>query len=247
MRVFAWPGWYARFMTETQLLDRVRHLREEGRSPKEIARALGLSPATVTPLVCRLAQERPAPPVPAAPTLVGCWVSAGWRRGLSVDGHPDWPGQSGGRPEGGGMVGVLVARERRAGKVSVCGYLVDTYCLGVKNALGPRNFDDWELPGFVQEFFDAFDGDAVPAPLGLAQHLVFGAVEYARGLGFNAHPDFRAAIGHLGTWQGPSAITFGDNGKPSYIEGPWDDSPRILRTLERSVGKGNFHFLFGLR
>jgi DNA-binding CsgD family transcriptional regulator len=49
-------------MTEAQLLDRVRDLREQGRSPKQIARALGLSPATVVPLVRRLAQERPAPP-----------------------------------------------------------------------------------------------------------------------------------------------------------------------------------------
>lgn len=233
-------------MTEAQLLDRVRDLREKGRSPKEIARALGLSPATVVPLVRRLAQERPAPPVHAAPALAGCWVSPAWSRGLTVEGHPDWPGQSGDRPERSGIVVVLVARERRPGKVSVCGYLVDTYCLGVKNVLGPRNLDDWALPGFIREYFGAFNGDAVPAPLALAQDLIFGAVEYACGLGFDPHPDFRAATGHLGTWQGPSAITFGDNGKPLYIEGPWDDSPRIMRKLERSVGKGNFHFVVGL-
>jgi len=145
------------------------------------------------------------------------------------------------------MAGVLLARERRPGKVSACGYLVDTQCLGVKNALGPRNLDDWVLPGFVREFYGAFEGEAVPAPLALAQDLVFGAVDYARGLGFDPHPDFRAATGHLGTWQGPSAITFGDNGMPFYIEGPCDDSPRIRRTLERSVGKGNFHFVAELR
>jgi hypothetical protein len=234
-------------VTDAKLLDRVRDLRGEGRSPKEIARSLGLSPATVAPLVRRLAQERPAPPLHAAPALVGCWVSPGWSRGLSVEGHPDWPGQVGDRAERSGIAAVLVARERRAGKVSVCGYLVDTYCLGVKNTLGPRNLNDWALRSFVREYFGAFEGDSVAAPLELAQHLVFGAVEYARGLGFEPHPDFGAATAYLGTWQGPSAITFGDNDKPLYIAGPWDNSPRIMRTLERSVGKGNFQFVVGLR
>jgi hypothetical protein len=161
--------------------------------------------------------------------------------------HPDWPGQADDGPQRSGIASVLVARERRPGKVSARGYLVDTHCLGVRNALGPRNLDDWALPSFVRQYFRAFDGEAVTAPLALAQDLIFGAVDCARGLGFDPHPDFKAATGHLGTRQGPSAITFGDNGKPFYIEGPWDDSPRIMRTLELSVGQGNFHFIAELR
>jgi len=43
---------------------------------------------------------------------------------------------------------------------------------------------------------------------------VFSAVEYARGLGFEPHADFAPAAGHLGPWTGPSAITFGRDGKP---------------------------------
>lgn len=233
-------------MTEAQLFEQVRGLREQGRSPKQIARALGVAPATIGPLVRRLAQERPTPPSPAGPVLVGCWVSPGWSRGLLVEGPADWPGQADERPERGGIVAVLVARERRPGKVSVCGYLVDTFCLGVKNAVGPLNLDTWALRAFVRDYFGAFEGESVSAPLELAQHLVFGAVEYARGLGFQPHPDFRAAVGHLGTWQGPKVITFGYDDKPYYIAGPWDDSALIMRTLERSVGEDNFHFLVAL-
>lgn len=234
-------------MTEAQLLDRVRDLREAGRSPKEIARSLGVAPSKVAPLVRQLAEQRPASPVEPCGALIGCWVSPGWSRGLSIDGHSDWPGQEEDGPERGGMVCVLVARRRRADKVSACGFLVDTYCLGVKNVLGPENLDDWALSSFVREYFGAFDGDSVPAPLELAQHLVFGAVDYARSLGFGPHADFRAATGHLGQWSGPSRITFGDQGKPLYVEGPWDDSARVMRTLTRSVGEGNFQFIVGLR
>lgn len=112
---------------------------------------------------------------------------------------------------------------------------------------GPTTWPTGPLPGFVRQYFGAFDGDSVPVPLGLAQHLVFGAVEYARGLGFEPHAGFRAAGGHLGPWEGPSAINFGEDGKPFYVEGPWDDSGRVLRALERSVGKDNFHFIVSLR
>jgi hypothetical protein len=233
-------------MTEAQLLDRIRELRGAGRSPKQIARSLSMSPAEVGPLVRRVAQESPSATDPAG-TVVGCWVSPGWARGLSVEGHLDWPGQESDCPERAGMVCVLIARQRRAGKVSVCGYLVDVYCLGVKNALGPENVDDWALSSFVRTYFGAFDGESVPAPLQLAQHLALGAVVFAEQFGFRPHPDFRATTGHLGDWAEPADITFGENGKPLYVEGPWDDSDRIMNTLRRTVGDGNFHFIVGLR
>lgn len=65
------------------------------------------------------------------------------------------------------------------------------------------------------------------------RHLVFGAVEYARSLGFESHPDFEKARGHLGPWTGPSAITFGRDGKPFYIQGSYDDPSYVMKALER--------------
>ena len=141
---------------------------------------------------------------------------------------------------------MLVAREHRYGRVSVCGYLVDTWCLGAKDTLGPRVMNLSELPGFVKTYFGAFEGDALAAPIELAQHLVLGAVAYARSLGFQPEEGFAATAGHLGSLDGPSAITFGKEGKPYYIEGPYDNSVRNMRTLERSVGKDNFTFMVSL-
>jgi hypothetical protein len=98
------------------------------------------------------------------------------------------------------------------------------------------------LPEFRGRFFAAFDADPVQAPIEMVQHLVWGAVEYARGLGFEPHHDLWAAAGHLEPLGGPSAIRFGKDGKPFYVEGPYDDAARNLRTLERLVGKDNFSF-----
>jgi hypothetical protein len=229
-------------MPDPELIERVRALRERGRSPKEIARALKLPPATIAPLVRTIAAES-APDVPAR-VLAGCWVSPGWATGLTIHGHPDWPGAdaTGDLADLGpsGLVTVLVAVERGGTKVSACGYLVDVYCLGVKNALGPRSLDRRKLPEFVHQYFDSYPEPPVPAPLDLARHLVFGAVAYARDLGFEPHPDFAAAAPYLEPWTGPSAITFGLNGKPSYVSGPYDDVASVMRTLGRSAGQGNF-------
>jgi hypothetical protein len=234
-------------MIDLELLDLVRQLRSEGRSPKEIARALGVSPAMVTPMIRRIAKEGTV--TATALTRRRCWISPGWCIGLRVERSKQWPGSEdagpgdGERPPGqGGIVGVLVVQDDRYGKVSVCGYLVDTWCLGVKNALGPRIMSEKKLQLFRETFFAPFDSAPIDAPVELAQHVVWGAVDYARELGFEPHEDLWSAAGHLERLQGPAAITFGKDGRPFYIQGPYDDSSRNLRTLEHSVGRGNFSF-----
>jgi hypothetical protein len=181
--------------------EQVRLLREAGLTPKLIARKLGIPLSTVGKVVAAMAAQRSP-----SDEVVGCWVSPGWSRQLVIAADREWPDGDCGHD---GSSGVLVARQHRYDKVSVCGYLVDVHCLGVKNALGPRIMDMRDLASFNRKFLSAFDGEPVVAPLELAQHLVLGAVEYARHLGFRPHPDFAAAAGHLGDWKGPSAITFG--------------------------------------
>lgn len=226
-------------MDRDDLIERVRTLRANGVAPKAIARAVGLRPADVAPLIRAVAEQGDA--APAVRDVVGCWVSTGWSHGLGVDGPPEWPRSDVELPQN-GLATVLVARDDRPGRVRVCGFLVDVYCLGVKNAVGPKRMDRSELPGFVDDYY-AVHGAPIAAPLELAQHLVLGAVEYARGLGFEPHRDFAAAARLLGPWSGPSKITFGRAGKPVFIQGPYDDGPRVMETLERTVGAGNYEFL----
>jgi hypothetical protein len=128
---------------------------------------------------------------------------------------------------------VLTARKDRGSRVSVCGYLVDVYCLGVKNAIGPEVLPEHGLYAYRRRFFGVFPDEPLEAPIELAQHLIFGAAQYARSLGFEPHPDFEATASHLGSWTGPSAITFGRDRKPCHVEGPYDGANRILETLSR--------------
>jgi len=223
-----------------ELLERVRTLRAKGCSPKEIARATGTRPAVVASLVRTVAAES------EPDQIVECWVSPGWSTGLTVPADLGWPDAA---ADAGteGLSNVLVARKERGSRVTMCSYLVDAYCLGVKNVIGPDVMNSRAATEFSASLFSsAYRARPLSVPLAMAQHLVLGAVEFARNLGFEPHPDFAAARSHLGDWTGPSPITFGRDGKPLYIAGPHDNPTRIVKTLERSVGEGNFDYVVGV-
>lgn len=216
-------------------LAEVRKLRQQGLAPKQIAKALGIGSAEAA----RLVRAAAATAETSEPALVGCWISPTWNNGLIIEGHPDWPRDEVLEPGTGGLAQVLVARRHRYDKVSVCGYLTDVYCLGVKNVYGPEVMDELELRTFVSLYYRPH-GTPFEAPLELAQEVVFGSIEYARGLGFEPHQDFDGVKSHLGTWTEQGGITFGKEGRPFYINGPYDNPRADLRTLKRSVGEGNF-------
>jgi hypothetical protein len=226
-------------MTDRELLDEVRRLRVDGAAPKAIARALGVRPAVIAPLVRQVAAEAPEPDAEEA-ELVGCWVSPGWSRELLVQWRDGWADVDVGPDGPGGVALVLVARVGRHDRVSVCGYLVDTFCLGVKNTIGPEQMRRCDLPSFVRMYFMAFPNQALRAGIDLARQLVHGAVAFAAGLGFDPHPDFATARGHLGELSEPCAITFGREGRPLYVAGPYDDPIAVMEKLSAAVGRDGF-------
>jgi hypothetical protein len=229
-------------IVSSELAERVAELRQNGRTPKEIARALGLRPSDVTPLIRAIGAQAPKREAP----LAGCWVTRHWSDRLSVTGHDDWPGLSAAESESGesGLVGVLVARDTGS-TVVACGFLVDVFCLGVKDTNGPKTMNRRKLPDFTRTFFSAWAGQRpVAAPLDLARHVVFGAVDYARSLGFEPHPDFAKGAALLGDWEADTSdVTFGRDGEPFYINGPRDDTYGNMAKLRRTVGDGNFGYL----
>ncbi|UWZ36914.1 hypothetical protein Drose_00815 [Dactylosporangium roseum] len=234
-------------MTDDALLDQVRQMREQGRSPKQIAKELGLRPAAVASLVRQVAILQQSHDNPADRVLLGCWISPGWSVGLGLDETPPtWAALD---PLGtaksrlAGLANVLIVRQERASRVTACGFLVDVYCLGVKDAVGPLPMGSSAIEQFGRKFFSAFDDPPVSVPLELAQAVVHGAAAYARTLGFEPHPDFDAAAPYLGAPAAPSPIRFGREGKPFYISGPYDKPRNVHDTLETTVGAGNYDYM----
>jgi len=230
-------------MIDEPTSDRVRQLRAQGLTPKEIARNLGIRPAQASSMIRKLALEHDSR---ENDENVECLLNAGWSTGLQIDGHLEWH-DPGADATPGGLVTALVARRHRHRRgSSVCVYLLDVWCLGVKNALGPTTIDEQSLRHRTQQFFRGYPDPPIAAPIELVRDLVLGAAEYARQLGFSPHPDFHQARPHLGPSTGPSAITFGYNGKPTYNSGPYDDPGRVLRTLQHAVGRDGFNYTIGV-
>ena len=115
----------------------------------------------------------------------------------------------------------------------------------MKNTLGPELMNERDLPGFLHTFFTSFEavGQALAVPLELGRHLVCGAVDHARRLGVEPAPDFGDTAGHLGEWTETSKITFGRDGVPFYVSGPYDNPRSVVRTLDRTCGEGNYDYV----
>lgn len=227
--------------------ERVAELRSKGLPASAIARQVGLRPAQVSELIRQQAAQREAcKDANALPALHACYVSPGWSVGLGLSGAAEawrrYDQECGGAE---GLVTVLWVRTHRYGRLQASGCLVDVYCLGVKDALGPKSLQPDELRPFVARYFSTYDAPPVEVPLELAQSLVLGAVDYAATLGFEPHADLAAVRPLLGSWEGPSPIRFGRDGRPYYIQGPHDDAFRVLQTLRRAVGDGGFASLMG--
>ena len=126
----------------------------------------------------------------------------------------------------------------------VSSYLVDYWCLGVKNVLGPRKLNRTKYEAMVKKTYSKFQQDYREITLEQAQAIIFGAVEYAQKLGLKPHRDWSKAKDHLGQpSENLQPIEFGRKGKPFYVSGPYDNSEKIVASLRETVGEGNFDYL----
>jgi hypothetical protein len=144
-----------------------------------------------------------------------------------------------------GLAQIFVTRVDRS-QYLVCSFLVDYWCLGVKDAMGPKKLDRQKYEMMVSHSADNFEQDFQEISLREAQAIIFGAVDYAGKLGIEPHPDFEQAKLQLGPrLDDLPEIEFGRDGKPFYINGPYDNPDKIINKLTASVGEGNFHFAVG--
>jgi hypothetical protein len=145
-----------------------------------------------------------------------------------------------------GIGHVLLSREINPGQIAFAVFLVDMYCLGVKNAI-------WNIRPFAE--VESLAGKlsrghkSVKLKPESARKLVEGAVEYARNLGFSPHDDYQRArliFGDIDSAACTEEFVYGRDGKPYFIAGPHDDPMRcrqIVSTLNSRVGPEGHHFL----
>jgi len=150
-----------------------------------------------------------------------------------------------------GIGWVVIARFKSRGERVEAGiFLVDVFCLGVKLAV----YEDTVTLDYRHRIRDHYmtEFPMLEASPACARSLLEKAVEYARGLGFAPHPDYRQAarvLGGLQAGQCTQEFTFGHEGKPLYRRGPREteaQSRRIVEHLHRRCGAGNYDYIVAL-
>jgi hypothetical protein len=141
---------------------------------------------------------------------------------------------------------ILVTRQHENGKVGAAAFIVDLACLGVKSAMSHRFADIDGYDNVIRSRMTAAD-TLVPCSPDLALKIIQAGVAYAYNLGFKPDKDSKAAIEYLHD-ANPDNIdeeipTGGKDGRPYFISGPYDNVERIIKTLDESVGKGNYEFI----
>jgi hypothetical protein len=149
-----------------------------------------------------------------------------------------------------GIGSVVLSRELPDGRVAVATFLVDRFCLGVKDAfamvLGRATYNEKYTRGMRSQMPMR---DVPPADV---RKLVEDAVAYARSVGIAPHADYaRAALifGPIDASQSTARFEFGQNGKPHFIAGPHDSPERcrqIIAILSNTCGPDRFNFTIPL-
>jgi len=218
----------------------IAELRQRQLSPKQIARKLGLRPAEVKAAIQAQAKATSQDRIARGelPPLKECLINDHAAQQL-LDPSPKASIEDG----VGGLAQVFVTRQEGM-RYIVASYLVDYWCLGVKDATGPRQMNQTQYAAMVAKSYGHFNQPRRTISLPQAQAIVLGAVDYAAQLGLTPHPDFEAARSHLGEPEQPlPPLSFGRDGKPYYISGPYDDPQHVIACLTKSVGEGNFDYL----
>lgn len=143
-----------------------------------------------------------------------------------------------------GIGQAVLARTLLNGNLAVGVFLLDVFCLGIKNAyfrsMAPAEYRE-QLRRMKQT------SPMEPKQPSYAKKLVEAAEAWARGLGFSPHEDYQQAkrvLVGIDANGCDEQFVFGQDGQPHYISGPFDKSFRvtqIMQTLARTCGQGNFH------
>ncbi len=85
--------------------------------------------------------------------------------------------------------------------------------------------------------------------VGVFTYSVEDGIAFAKNIGFEPHKDYKYAnklFGDVDATDCTETFTFGKDGKPYYISGPYDSQQKIdkiQQTLMKNCGEGNFDFM----
>ncbi len=145
-----------------------------------------------------------------------------------------------------GLTLCLIIRKQPGGKFMFASFVVDRHCLGVKDATTNCNSEEEQIEEITKKL--SMNGTIKEVSAAYLHNLIYAAVDFAEENGFKPHQDFKLAEYVLDPElidNGIDKIEVGKDGKPFFISGPYDNVDRIIATLNRNVGEGNYDYTIG--
>ena len=160
--------------------------------------------------------------------VLECWISEQWKGGS-------------------GLVQILLARQQPNRKICCGSYLIDQYCLGLKDTFAKTNLS----PDRYQELYERMDDrlKMTKCTIELAHQMIYASIDYAAQFGFQPQSDWAQSqyvLEPRGELEESYQLTFGKNGKPFFISGPYDNVEQIIKQLDKTAGPGNYDVLMNL-
>lgn len=149
-----------------------------------------------------------------------------------------------------GIGHVIVARKSSLGDIAVSLYLIDTYCLGIKDCfirlLSPLEYKE------ILDRVTQSTGELQSVTPTYASTLIHKAKDYAMQFGFKPHTDFIKVQWMLKDIPIDNTLmfTFGKDNKPLYVQGPNESSSdvrRIIQTLKKNLGEDKYNYILELQ
>ena len=145
-----------------------------------------------------------------------------------------------------GIGNVIVTRRTAKNEFLMAAFLIDVFCLGIKNAfLDLMSESKYEI--YINELSQRQTLTSIHPSC--ARKLVEGAETYARDLGFSPHKDYRSAKNIFQDIEKdacPRSFEFGKDGQPLYFSGPYDSPAfikNVMKKLHDKCGPDGFDFM----
>ena len=145
-----------------------------------------------------------------------------------------------------GIGNIIIAKTMANRHIGMGVFLLDIYCLGIKNALY-ANLSSVEYEEQKRQIGMEHALDIIHPSC--ARKLIEGGVAFAETYGFKPHRDYkvvRQIYSQIDPEVCPKAFEYGKEGKPFYVSGPHDTPPQIksiLNTLEKKCGPGRYDYI----
>lgn len=158
--------------------------------------------------------------------IVECLINAGWDQ------------------DTGGLTRIVITRQQPDGLYVFASFIVDMLLLGVKDAHSVANVTTSQIREMLTFVYP--DTSTEPCDVALAHQIIYQSIDYAAQYDMKPNKDFKRArnvLDERGTYPETHSLTFGKDGKPLFISGPFDNVDLILKKLERTAGPGNYDYI----